>query len=63
MLNEFSKVINEEDAAKVKCMGKCTESKKRPMIIAIKTQEKKKDIFQNLQKLRTSVKTSLKPMT
>ena len=29
--------------------------KKRPMIITIKTEEKKKEIFQNLQKLRRSV--------
>ena len=32
-----------------------TGSKKRPMMITIKTEEKKKEIFQNLQKLRRSV--------
>ena len=35
--------------------GKNTESKKRPMTITIETEEKKKEIFQNLQKLRQSV--------
>ena len=34
-------------------MRKYTESKKRPMIITIKTEEKKKEGFQNLQKLRS----------
>ena len=36
-------------------MGLYTGSKKRPMMITIKTEEKKKEIFQNLQKLRRSV--------
>ena len=35
-------------------MGKYTESKKRPVIMTIKTEEKKKEIFRNLQKLRRS---------
>ena len=35
-------------------MGKYTESKKRPLIMTIKTEEKKKEIFKNLQKLRRS---------
>ena len=36
-------------------MGKYTESKKRPAIITIRREEKKKEIFQNLQKLRRYV--------
>ena len=44
--------ISEEDVAEVIHMGKYTESKKRPVIITIKREEKKKEIFQNLQKLR-----------
>ena len=56
ILNEFCEVkLNEGDVAKVICMGKYTESKKRPVIITIKTEEKKKEIFQNLQKLRRCV--------
>ena len=39
-------------------MGKYTESKQKPMIITIKTEEKKKEIFQNLQKLRRSVENT-----
>ena len=33
-------------------MGKYTEGKKRPIIIMIETEEKKKEIFKNLHKLR-----------
>ena len=33
-------------------MVKYTESKKRPVIITFKTEKNKKEIFQNLQKLR-----------
>ena len=56
ILNEFCEVkLNEGDVAKVIRMGKYTESKKRPVIITIKTEEKKKEIFQNLQKLRRCV--------
>ena len=39
-------------------MGKYTESMQKPMIITIKTEEKKKEIFQNLQKLRRSVENT-----
>ena len=39
-------------------MVKYTESKKRPVIITIKTEEKKKEIFQNLQKLRRPIETN-----
>ena len=35
-------------------MGKYTEGTKRPIIITIGTEEKKKKIFKNLQKLRRS---------
>ena len=35
-------------------MGKYTEGTKRPIIITIGTEEKKKEIFKNLQKLRRS---------
>ena len=35
-------------------MGKYTEGKKRPIIIMIGTEEKKKEIFKNLYKLRRS---------
>ena len=55
ILNESCEVQLNEDVAKVICMGKCTESKKRPIIITIKTKEKKKETFQNLQKLRRSI--------
>lgn len=56
ILNEICEVqLNEEDVAKVIRMGKYTESKKRPVIITIKREEKKKEIFQNLQKLRRYV--------
>ena len=36
-------------------MAKYIESKKRTVITAINTEEKKKEIFQNLQKLRRCV--------
>ena len=39
-------------------MGKYTESMQKPMIITIKTEEKKKEIFQNLRKLRRSVENT-----
>ena len=55
LLNEFCEVQLNEDVAKVIFMGKYTESKKRPVIVTIKTEEKKKEIFQNLQKLRRCV--------
>ena len=56
ILNQFCQVkLNQEDVAKVIHMGKYAISKKRPIIIIIKTEEKKKEIFQNLQKLRRSV--------
>ena len=35
-------------------MGKYTEGKKRPIIITIGTEEKKREIFKNLHKLRRS---------
>ena len=55
ILNEFCDVhLKEEDVAEVIHMGKYTESKKRPVIMTIKTEEKKKEIFKNLQKLRRS---------
>ena len=55
ILNEFCDVhLKEEDVAKVIRMGKYTESKNRPVIMTIKTEEKKKEIFKNLQKLRRS---------
>ena len=40
----FVRYIQKEDVAKVIHMGKYTESKKRPAIMTIKTEEKKKDI-------------------
>ena len=36
-------------------MGKYTERRKRPIIIMIGTEEKKKEILQNLHQLRRSV--------
>ena len=55
ILNEFCEVhLKEEDVAKVIHMGKYSESNKRPVIMTIKTEEKKKEIFKNLQKLRRS---------
>ena len=47
--------VRKEDVAKVIRTGKYTESKKRPVITTIKTEEKK-EIFKNLQKLRRSDK-------
>ena len=42
ILNEFCEIhLKEQDVAKVICMGKYTESKKRPVIMTIKTEEKK----------------------
>ena len=67
ILSEFCEVqLTEEGVAKVICMGKYTESKKRPVIRTIKTEEKKKEIFQNLQKLRRCIENitnTHEPMT
>ena len=53
-IKEIKWILNEScDVAKVICMGKYTESKKRPIMITIKKEEKKKETFQNLQKLRS----------
>ena len=55
ILNEFCDVhLKQEGVAKVIHMGEFTENKKRPVIMTIKTEEKKKEIFKNLQKLRRS---------
>ena len=45
ILNEFCEVhLKEEDVAKIICMGKYTESKKRPVIMTIKTGKEEGDI-------------------
>ena len=54
LMKMFEVPLN-EDVAKVIHMRKYTKSKKRLMTITMKTEEKKKEIFQNLQKLRRSV--------
>ena len=46
--------LKQDNVAKVIRMGKHTEGKKRPIIITIGTEEKKKEIFKNLHKLRRS---------
>ena len=46
--------LKQDNVAKVIQMGKYTEGKKRPIIITIGTEEKKKEIFKNLHKLRRS---------
>ena len=46
--------LKQDNVAKVIRMGKYTEGKKRPIIIMIGTEEKKKEIFKNLHKLRRS---------
>ena len=46
--------LKQDNVAKVIQMGKYTEGKKRPIIIMIGTEEKKKEIFNNLHKLRRS---------
>ena len=43
--------LKQDNVAKVIWMGKYTEGKKRPIIITIGTEEKKKKIFKNLHKL------------
>ena len=45
ILNEFCEVhLKEEDVAKVICMGKYTESKKRPVMMSIKRGKEEGDI-------------------
>ena len=44
--------LGEEQVGKVICLGKFDENKKRPMLISIKTEDKKRELFQNLHKLR-----------
>ena len=46
--------LKQDNVAKVIRMGKYTEGKKRPIIITIGTEEKKREIFKNLHKLRRS---------
>ena len=55
ILKDYCEVeLKQDNIAKVIRMGKYTEGKKRPIIITIETEEKKKEIFKNLQKLRRS---------
>ena len=46
--------LKQDNVAKVIRMGKYTEGKKRPIIITIGTEEKKREIFKHLHKLRRS---------
>ena len=46
--------LKQDNVTKVIQMGKYTEGKKRPIIIMIGTEEKKKEIFNNFHKLRRS---------
>ena len=44
--------LGEEHVGEVIRLGKFDENKKRPMLISIKTEDKKRELFQNLHKLR-----------
>ena len=49
ILNEFFKVHLAEDVAIVIGMGKYTESKNRPVVMTIKIEKVKKEIFKNFR--------------
>ena len=44
--------LKDEDIGKSMRLGKFDQAKKRPILIAIRTEDKKREIFQNLHKLR-----------
>ena len=53
IFEEYCKIgFGEEHVGKVIRLGKFDETKKRPILLSIKTEEKKKELFQNLHKLR-----------
>ena len=55
LLKEYCEVeLMDEDIGKSMHLGKYDQTKKRPILIAIKTEDKKMEIFQNLHKLRRS---------
>ena len=55
ILKDFCEVeLKDEDIVKSMRLGKYDQMKKRPILIAVKTEEKKKEIFQNLHKLRNA---------
>ena len=55
ILKEFCEVeLKEEDIVKSMRLGKYDQTKKRPILIAVRTEDKKKEIFQNLHKLRNA---------
>ena len=55
ILREFCEVeLNDEDIVKTMRLGKYDQTKKRPILIGIKTEERKREIFQNLHKLRNA---------
>ena len=55
ILREFCEVeLNDEDIIKTMRLGKYDQTKKRPILIGIKTEERKREIFQNLHKLRNA---------
>ena len=55
IFTEYCEVdLGEEDVRKVICLGKYDESRKRPILIAMKKEEKKRELFQNLHKLSRS---------
>ena len=56
LLKEYCEVeLMDEDIGKSMHLGKYDQTKKRPILIAIKTEDKKMEIFQNLHKLRRSL--------
>ena len=55
LLKNYCEVeLQDEDIGKSMRLGKYDQTKKRPILIAIKTEDKKREIFQNLHKLRRS---------
>ena len=55
ILDEFCEVeLKDEEIVKSMRLGKYDREKKRPILISIKSEDKKKTIFQNLHKLRNA---------
>ena len=55
ILKDYCEVeLKQDNVVKVIRMGKFIEGKKRPVIITISSEEKKREIFKNLHKLRRS---------
>ena len=55
ILKDFCEVeLKDEDIVKSMRLGKYDQTKKWPILITVKTEDKKKEIFQNLHKLRNT---------